>query len=80
MPTVILYHALQLTMISIRLHSVFIHTFSAELLACFVVEMALESTVQMQQNDGNRTPEKPVDREKVKNDTACARNPRIHVI
>ena len=27
--------------------------------------MALESTVQMQQNDGNRTPEKPVDREKV---------------
>lgn len=29
--------------------------------------MALESTVQMQQNDGNRTPEKPVDREKVLN-------------
>jgi len=27
--------------------------------------MALESTVQLQQNDGNRTPEKPVDREKV---------------
>lgn len=26
--------------------------------------MALESTVQMQQNEGNRTPEKPVDREK----------------
>ena len=27
--------------------------------------MALESTVQLQQNDGNKTPEKPVDREKV---------------
>ncbi|WAR08901.1 SAP18-like protein [Mya arenaria] len=26
--------------------------------------MALESTVQLQQNDGNKTPEKPVDREK----------------
>lgn len=29
-------------------------------------KMALESTVQLQQNDGNKTPEKPVDREKVK--------------